>query len=443
MQTKLFAVAGRPIIHSLSPVLWNHSFEKLKEKLQIDARYFRLSGTSAKDIVQLIKELGLLGCNITSPFKEEIIQYLDEVKGDAKRISAVNCVKNEKGKLVGYNTDIEGFYLALLAGGFDPKEKKAIVLGAGGASRAVVFSLLKHGAKDILVLNRSFDKAQKLAKELGVRALNINEKDAFKKALEAEIKDTELIVSCISDLDADIIDKDLLHKGISVFDANYSGTSILKKNAIEKGCNLLEGVDWLVHQAAIFFKDIFNEDPLEFMKESLSFSTVGTAPNLSIIGFMGSGKTRMAKDLAEKLDYKFLDLDELIEKNTGISIKEIFAKHGENYFRDLETKTLRDVFKSNKEVFKSKTTLKKPMVLACGGGIVTREENIKILRSNSLVVWRWASLETIKQRLSRPKHADKRPLSKDIDRLWELRKTLYAKACELCVLNPDELINEI
>jgi shikimate dehydrogenase len=221
LNTKLFAVAGRPILHSLSPHIWNYSFDKLN----IDARYFRLTGSSAKQIITMIKEIGLPGCNITSPFKEEIIQYLDEIDPDAKKISAVNCVKNENGKLVGYNTDIEGFYLALKANAFDPKSKKCMVLGAGGAAKAVIFSLLKHGAKDVLILNRTFDKAEKLAIQLGVRTLDINEKEVFKKTLADEIKNTDLIVSCLPSLEAEIIDKDLLHSDITVFDANYSGIS--------------------------------------------------------------------------------------------------------------------------------------------------------------------------------------------------------------------------
>jgi shikimate dehydrogenase len=440
LNTKLFAVAGRPIMHSLSPLIWNYAFEKLK----INASYFKITGSSAKQIVGMIKEIGLAGCNITSPFKEEIIQYLDEVKADAKKISAVNCIKNDNGKLTGYNTDVEGFNLALLAANFDPKGKKIIVLGAGGAAKAVMFSLLKHGAKDVLILNRSIDKAEKLAKQLDVRTLNINKEQAFKKALKDEIKNTDLIVSCLPSLEAELIDKDLLHNSITVFDANYSGMSKLKKNALEKGCKLIEGEDWLVRQAAIFFKDIFNEDPLEYMKEFLEGSTISKknftplsdlseASKISIIGFMGSGKTRMAKVLAEKLGYSFLDLDELIEKKEGLSVKEIFANKGENYFRELETKILNSTLKAS-------PLTDKPMVLACGGGVVTSQENITLLRSNSLVVWRWASLDTIKERLARPKHADKRPLSKDIDKLWELRKALYAKSCDLCVLNIDELL---
>ncbi|MEI6080392.1 MAG: NAD(P)-binding domain-containing protein, partial [bacterium] len=254
---KLFAVAGNPILSSCSPLIWNYSFKKKK----IDAHYFRISADTAYDIIEMVKGIGLSGCNVTSPFKEDILDHIDKVEGDAAKIRAVNCIAAIGKKLIGYNTDVDGFYSALILNGFNPQDKKVVVVGAGGAAKAVIYALMKNGAYDVVIANRTYEKAKALSEIFNCRICSIDK-------IEKETKDADLLVSCVSTLDR-VIKKDAIYKKLTVMDAKYNGVSTLLKDAEFAGCKIIDGKEWLICQAAFFFKDFFNELPVDQMKEAL------------------------------------------------------------------------------------------------------------------------------------------------------------------------------
>ena len=135
---KLFAVTGNPILFSKSPNLFNPFFEKNN----IDAKYLRLSANTAEEVICLFKELGIDGMSITAPFKTEILPLLDEIDEISKQIGAVNTVIKKDDKLFGFNTDYYGITNTLNS----VENKKVVVLGAGGAAKAVIYSLKKNGA---------------------------------------------------------------------------------------------------------------------------------------------------------------------------------------------------------------------------------------------------------------------------------------------------------
>ncbi|MCX6112500.1 MAG: hypothetical protein NTY22_04340, partial [Proteobacteria bacterium] len=297
---KLFAIAGSPIFPSQSPQIWNHCFNKRN----IDAHYFRISSNTAKDLVTMIKDMGLVGCNITSPLKEDLFPYINKVEGDAVKVKALNCVVPMGKKLFGYNTDIDGCYSALVLNGFNPQNKKVVVLGAGGAAKAVVYALLKNGASDVVIANRTYEKARELGAFFKCRTCYIDK-------IEKETRDADMLVSCVSTLDR-VIKKDAIHKKLTIFDAKYTGTSVLRKDAEFAGCKIIDGKEWLVYQAAFFFKDFFNELPIDDMKESLKtnpYKNINDKQSISLIGFMGAGKSTLGRTLAEKMKYRFIDVD--------------------------------------------------------------------------------------------------------------------------------------
>ena len=159
-KTVNLGVIGWPIAHSLSPVLQNEAIAKAG----IDYIYTALP-VKPEDLAAAVKGLRALqfrGFNVTIPHKSTIMPLLDEIDEDARRIGAVNTVVNNDGHLKGYNTDVTGFIGALLANGFNPKDKNAVVLGAGGAARAVVWGLIKAGVKSLTIGVRNPQKAQAL-----------------------------------------------------------------------------------------------------------------------------------------------------------------------------------------------------------------------------------------------------------------------------------------
>lgn len=150
---KQFAVIGYPIQHSLSPCMHSANFKALG----IEASYEMKQILNLHEEIETLKQLD--GFNVTLPYKQLIIPFLDEVDPVAKMIGAVNTVKNENGKLKGYNTDVDGFFESFKTLGINQQES-ILILGAGGAARAVYYGLLKNGYQNITIANRTLDKAK-------------------------------------------------------------------------------------------------------------------------------------------------------------------------------------------------------------------------------------------------------------------------------------------
>ncbi|MFN3921604.1 MAG: shikimate dehydrogenase [Caldimicrobium sp.] len=165
---KVFGIIGDPISHSLSPIMHNAAFRELGIKAVYGA--FLVKSENLAQAVQGLKALNISGISVTIPHKEAILPLLDEVEETALEIGAVNTVVNYEGYLKGFNTDWIGVLKAFEEKGITLKGKKIVILGAGGASRAVIYAVKKGGAKKILLYNRTFHKAEKLAEYFGIIA---------------------------------------------------------------------------------------------------------------------------------------------------------------------------------------------------------------------------------------------------------------------------------
>lgn len=376
--TKLFGITGSPISKSLSPEIWNSAFEKYN----IDAVYLRLCVGSMDEALSFAKELGLKALNVTSPFKQDVNLEL----------GAVNSVIFKKDDSLEYlNTDVEGFLRSYNDIKYRP-ELPALVLGAGGAARSAVLALKKAGAKNISLANRTKNKAEKLCAEYGLDLLEWEK-------VNNDLKDKYNIFSCISS--NNVLD--------TPFDSNYYKTDFGKR--------------WLCYQAQSLFKRFYDHEPFEVMSQALNraVNEKKKKTSIALVGFMGAGKSLIAKGLSSKLGYDLVDLDLLIEQREGHSISDIFANKGEQYFREVEKEVLIGL------------NLDRPMVLATGGGVVTDAKNTEYLSKNFTVVWLWASFSSICVRVQ----STDRPLFKDglVQELFDKRKPLYAKVSDLCVNN--------
>ncbi|MCA9810777.1 MAG: shikimate dehydrogenase, partial [Candidatus Dadabacteria bacterium] len=164
--TKIYGIFGHPVSHSLSPLMHNSAFAALG----LDCVYtaFDVHPDDIARAADAIRALGISGVNVTIPHKQAIMPHLDEVSPDAKHTGAVNTVKNEGGRLTGYNTDVGGFMRdAREELGISPEGASILLLGAGGAARAVISAFGMNGAKRIAIANRTPGKAEKLAEEFG------------------------------------------------------------------------------------------------------------------------------------------------------------------------------------------------------------------------------------------------------------------------------------
>jgi shikimate dehydrogenase len=156
-KTKIICLLGHPVEHSLSPNIHNHLIDKYK--LNMNYVCFDVKKEFLKEAIEGIKALGIIGCNVTIPHKVNVIKYLDDVDKNAKLIGAVNTIKNENGKLIGYNTDGMGFVKSIIDKGYELENKNILIIGAGGACRSIAVELASIGVKEIEIRNRSIESA--------------------------------------------------------------------------------------------------------------------------------------------------------------------------------------------------------------------------------------------------------------------------------------------
>jgi shikimate dehydrogenase len=242
------------------------------QKLGIDYEYvpFEVEPEDLKEALTGMRALHVAGFNVTIPHKETILPLLDEVTKLARIIGAVNTVENQEGKLVGYNTDGPGFIDSLREDvNFEPKGKKVVILGAGGASRAVSIMLAEVGAKNLILSDSVNEKANELARYIGTsfnvpcHHLGINDPDLQKSIQEADLLVNTTPVGMSPKInECPLPEKTKLNKNILVYDLVYnpSETKLLKL-AKKAGCRAISGLGMLVRQGALAFTIFTGEEP--------------------------------------------------------------------------------------------------------------------------------------------------------------------------------------
>ncbi len=272
--TKVYGIFGHPVEHSLSPVMHNSAFKALR----LDCVYlaFDIQMRDLETAARAIKSLGIAGVNITIPHKESMTFFLDKMSPEATLTGAINTVKNENGKLTGYNTDVGGFLRAIKEDlGLNPKGLTVAVLGAGGASRAVVSALCMNEVSRVFVINRTFEKAKKLASEFKKSFKDVSiEAVSPEDSLETEnvLKISDLLVNATSagmeGIEQIEIPLEHLPMQSMVYDLVYKPreTTLLKR-AKELGHKVSGGLSMLLYQGAESFEIWTGETaPVEVMK---------------------------------------------------------------------------------------------------------------------------------------------------------------------------------
>jgi len=243
--TQIYGILGRPVAHSLSPAMHNAAFRRLG----VNAVYVAFPVTDLRQAVAGLRGLGIGGVSVTIPFKEEIIPLLDELDPDAAQIGAVNTVVNRKERLVGYNTDWLGAVKAL-------KEKTSLsgehilILGAGGAARALAYGILKAGGR-VTVTDLDQPRARALARDLKVEAVPLE----TLAQCPATILVNATPLGMAPDVEGIPIEPELLDRLALVMDIVYRPlTTRLLKEAQSRGCATIDGLQMLIHQATAQFE---------------------------------------------------------------------------------------------------------------------------------------------------------------------------------------------
>ena len=255
-KTKIIGIIGKNIENSLSPLIHNQII--LKNSLNFCYLPFQVAETNLGKAIQGIKALNIKGVNITFPYKEKAIKFIDEVEESAQRIGAVNTIVNNKGILTGYNTDVIGFKKSLQEDGkFATKGKRAVILGAGGSARAVAYALLEEGIEEVYIFNRTPEKAEKIKQDL---SSFFPESSIYVFLLEEEnlknkIERAHLIVNTTSlgmppKIDyTPLPDEKLFHPDLLVYDLIYHpAKTLFLRQAERAGAKIINGLPMLVYQ---------------------------------------------------------------------------------------------------------------------------------------------------------------------------------------------------
>lgn len=377
-----------------------HSFSKEIHAHLADYPY-ELVELEASSVGDFVKDGGLDAFNVTIPYKKTVIPFLDRLSPEAERIGSVNTVVRQKdGSLFGYNTDYFGFLSMLIESGIEVKDKKVLVLGSGGASLTVQAVLSDCGAREIVVVGRSLENNyQNLYRHVDADVIvNTTPVGMYPNNGISPVELSEFPVC----------------RGVLDLIYNPAKTALLLQ-AEERSIPHANGLRMLVAQAAKAFEyftgDTVETDAIDRTAKAIERQT----QNVVLIGMPSCGKSTVGKLLAKQMRRPFVDADEAFTSMHGLTPAEAITTLGENRFRELEHEVLEKLGKES------------GLVLACGGGAVTREYNYPVLHQNALIVY----LERDLQKLS----AVGRPLSqgRPIEQLYAERKDAYERFADLRV----------
>lgn len=425
-------IFGNPIKHTLSPVI----HDTLSEAFGIDAKYvpYQIPVEKLDAAVKEAYTNGMLGLNITVPFKQQVMESLVDIDPAARAIGAVNTLVRGAGGFVGYNTDMPGLARAIASEGLKLQNSKVILLGAGGAARAVAYMCLKYGANKVYIINRTFENAKKLADDMN--ACFMCEKMIPVSAADYKMipKDSYFMLQCTS-IGLHENDGLPLIDDVSFYEMASAGVDLIYNPAktpflclLKKlGIPCMNGLKMLLYQGIMAYELWTGKEVSDTLSEKVYRNLCKKiyGDKIVLIGYMGVGKTTIGKHISEEYGYKFIDTDALIEQNFNMKISDIFEKYGEMRFREMETELLRTL-----------TTKNENYVISTGGGLPLREENQKLLKTLGKVYYLQADADTIYSRVkgdkSRPLLDCEDPYNK-ICSMLAIRDPKYRSVADECI----------
>ena len=342
--------------------------------------------------------------NVTIPYKQDVIPYLDEISDTAKRIGAVNTIVNRNGRLCGDNTDFAGMLALARHIGVDMKGRKVLILGTGGASKTGHALAEYMGAQSVFYVSRSGKDG------------SISYEQAVTEHSDAQIIINATPVGMFPKQDGRPIDISAFPKLEGVIDAIYNPLRTnLILDAQERGISA-EGGLYMLSAQAVHASAVFRDIPLDESLVDKAFKSVkNDKQSIVLIGMPSSGKTTVGRILAEKCGKQLADTDEYIVRKIGMPISDFFAKFGEAEFRKIEKETVAELSATGGRI------------IATGGGAVLDPENVRALKQNGVLVF-------LDRRPENLVATDDRPLASRrsaLEKLYTERYDIYCAAAEL------------
>ena len=392
---KKYGCIGKKLAHSFS--------KEIHEKLADYA--YDLIELAEEEIAPFFEKKDFAAINVTIPYKQTVIPYLDSISEVAERIGAVNTIVNKDGKLCGYNTDYYGMKALIERIGIDLTGKKVLVLGTGGTSKTARVVAADLGAAEILTVSRRKTDHY------------ITYEEAVQEHADANVIINTTPSGMYPDCESRPIDITEFTQLIGVVDVVYNPLCTnLVLDAKQRGIKAEGGLYMLIMQAVVAVERFLDTTIAKEVADQVFASIYASKENVVLTGMPGSGKSTVGK-LLNIEGFAFVDTDEEIEKRCGCSIKELIQEKGEAHFRALETEVIREVSSMNCRI------------ISTGGGAVLKEENVRALKRNG-------KLYFLNADLSRLQATDSRPLSdtqEKLARLYTERMSLYTGTADVVV----------
>ena len=395
-----------------------HSFSR-EIHACLDTREYTLCELAQEELTEFFRKRDFLGINVTIPYKEAVIPYLDGIDPEAREIGAVNTIVNRGGRLTGYNTDVYGMRCLAKSLGIDFTGRKVLVCGTGGTSKTAVYVARSGGAAEVIRLSRTGKEG----------ALSYEE--AYRLHTDAQIIINTTPAGMYPDgIGKAAIDISRFPSLTGVIDAVYNPLrSALCLSARRRGIPAEGGLLMLVMQGVraseIFTGQVYSEEKAGGVYKKL----LSEKENTVLIGMPGCGKSTVGRLLAKISGREFIDTDEIICQRLGTDIPTVFCDMGEPYFRDAESEVIKDVTRVGGRI------------ISTGGGAILREGNVDALRQNGRIYFIDRPAEEIIP-------TDDRPLAKsreDIARLMQQRHGIYISAADFVIHGgtPEEIAEKI
>ena len=387
-----------------------HSFSK-EIHGQIGGYAYELKELTPEELPAFMAARSFRGINVTIPYKQAVIPFLDEIDETARAIGAINTVVNRNGKLYGFNTDLDGLTRLIRRIGLDLSGKKVLIPGTGGTSRTAAFAAEKLGAREIHKISRTG------------RDGSLTYEEALRVHTDAEIILNTTPCGMYPEPDARPLPLEPFHRLEGVADVIYNPLRTrLVLDARSRGIPAEGGLYMLVAQAVRASEHFLDTAYPDGLTDRIHEQILRQKENIVLIGMPGSGKTVIGRKLAELTGKQFRDSDACLQETYGKTAEEIILSEGEDVFRTYETAIIETLAKEGGQV------------IATGGGVVEREENRNLLLSNGRIVYIRRDLDKLP--------AGGRPISRaeGVQNIFERRRERYESWQDLTVENHE--INE-
>ena len=356
-----------------------------------------------------LKKADFQGINVTIPYKEAVMPYLDFISEEAKAIGAVNTIVNRDGSLYGYNTDFGGLKAMALETGISFEGRSVLVLGAGGAAKTAAAVARSLGASAVTLSSRHPQPGQ-----LSLQTL------ASQQHPDINIIINATPVGMYPRIDGRVASLDLFPNLQGVLDCVYNPLRTnLVLDALERGIPACGGLPMLVYQACLAREHFTGESIGREVWDSVLRSISASKENIVLCGMPSGGKTTIGRVLAAKTGREVIDTDQLVRSAQGKEIAQIFRTQGEEAFRQMETDAIASI------------ASRQGLIISLGGGAVLRPQNVHMLKMNGTIVF-------IDRPLEKLTPTSDRPLSTDYDKLramYQVRRPVYLKAADVVALN--------